>query len=67
MQSMLIELKTFSSMKKKFNDQYNRTSYEFFSANNQNIIPYRTEKGLMSGLLAKAQFKAKKISCNSFE
>lgn len=39
MQSMLIELKTFSSMKKKFNDQYNRTSYEFVSANHQNIIP----------------------------
>lgn len=39
MQSMLLELKTFAGLKKKFNDQYNRTSYEFVSVNHQNIIP----------------------------
>lgn len=39
MQSMLKELKTFSSLKKKFSDQYNRSSYEFVSQNYQNIVP----------------------------
>lgn len=36
---MLKEIKTFAGLKKKFNDQYNRTSYEFIATNNQNIIP----------------------------
>lgn len=42
MRSMLKEMKTFAELKKKFNDQYNKSSYEFVAINHQNTVPERT-------------------------